>query len=100
MKSQLEYPEQGFFDEILSWIQETKPDKNLLSRKKLELCKKYNKKYVPTDIEVYLHASEKDTEIIKRYLQTKPVRTGSGVAVIATMTKPWNCPHGSCTLDR
>ncbi|MFH1133577.1 MAG: tRNA uridine(34) 5-carboxymethylaminomethyl modification radical SAM/GNAT enzyme Elp3 [Nanoarchaeota archaeon] len=30
-------------------------------------------------------------------LKTKPVRTGSGVAPIAIMTKPMPCPHGRCS---
>ncbi|MBD3208811.1 tRNA uridine(34) 5-carboxymethylaminomethyl modification radical SAM/GNAT enzyme Elp3, partial [Candidatus Woesearchaeota archaeon] len=52
---------------------------------------------IPTDIEVLLHAGKEELESIKPYLQTKPARTGSGVAVIATMTAPFPCPHGSCT---
>jgi len=29
-------------------------------------------------------------------LRMKPVRTISGVNVVAVMTKPWPCPHGKC----
>ncbi|MEM4637901.1 MAG: tRNA uridine(34) 5-carboxymethylaminomethyl modification radical SAM/GNAT enzyme Elp3 [Candidatus Woesearchaeota archaeon] len=85
----------NFYQEIISWIKENKPDKLSLSKKKRELSKKYSIE-MPTDINIYLHASKEDANIIRKYLQTKPTRTGSGVAVIATMTKPINCPHGSC----
>lgn len=85
----------NFYSEIIDWIKKEKPDKLTLSKKKRELSKKY-KIEMPTDITIYLHASKEDAKIIRGYLQTKPMRTGSGVAVIATMTKPINCPHGSC----
>lgn len=86
----------SFFTEIIEWIKESKPDKLELSKKKRELSKKYKIKDIPTDINIYLNATSEDANIIRGYLQTKPMRTGSGVAVIATMTKPINCPHGSC----
>ena len=85
-----------FYCEIIDWIKDVKPDKIKLSKHKKDLCKKYKIKDIPTDIEIYLHAGEPDSKIIRSYLQTKPTRTVSGVAVIATMTKPINCPHGSC----
>jgi elongator complex protein 3 len=85
-----------FYSEIIEWIKEHKPDKITLSKKKRELSKKFKIKDIPTDIEIYLNATSDDAKIIRRFLQTKPMRTGSGVAVIATMTKPINCPHGSC----
>jgi elongator complex protein 3 len=86
----------SFFPEIIEWIKENKPDKIKLSKHKKDLCKKYKVKEIPTDITIYLNATSEDAKIIRGYLQTKPMRTGSGVAVIATMTKPINCPHGSC----
>ncbi|MGV8150779.1 MAG: tRNA uridine(34) 5-carboxymethylaminomethyl modification radical SAM/GNAT enzyme Elp3 [Candidatus Woesearchaeota archaeon] len=86
----------SFFEEIIEWIKENKPDKVKLSKHKKDLCKKYKIKEIPTDITIYLNASKEDAKIIRGFLQTKPMRTGSGVAVIATMTKPINCPHGSC----
>jgi len=89
-------PDQNFFTEIILWIKENKPDKEKLSKHKKELCKKYKIKDIPTDIAIYLNSPKEDAKIIRTFLQTKPMRTGSGVTVIATMTKPINCPHGSC----
>ncbi|MCB9362886.1 tRNA uridine(34) 5-carboxymethylaminomethyl modification radical SAM/GNAT enzyme Elp3 [Candidatus Woesearchaeota archaeon] len=86
-----------YFEAIIAWIKEHKPNKDALMKKKMHFCKDFKLKKVPTDIEIYLNAKPEDLEVIKPYLQTKPGRTGSGVAVIATMTKPINCPHGTCT---
>jgi len=85
-----------FYSEIIDWIKEHRPDKEKLSKHKKDLCKKYKIKDIPTDINIYLNANPEDAKIIRTCLQTKPMRTGSGVTVIATMTKPINCPHGSC----
>ena len=85
-----------FYSEMIEWIKDNRPDKERLSRHKKDICKKHHIKDIPTDINIYLNATKDDAKIIRTCLQTKPMRTGSGVTVIATMTKPINCPHGSC----
>jgi elongator complex protein 3 len=87
-----------FFQEIINYVIESKPDKRTLMTKKIEFCKKHKVKKVPTDIEILLNAKQSDLPLLKKYLQTKPVRTISGVAVVAVMTKPFPCPHGRCTM--
>ena len=86
--------DQGFLSEILTYLKQ-KPNKNQIAKKKIELCRKYGLKKIPTDIELYLNLEE--TPELKKTLQTKPVRTISGVATIAIMTHPAKCPHGKCT---
>ncbi|MBS3142734.1 tRNA uridine(34) 5-carboxymethylaminomethyl modification radical SAM/GNAT enzyme Elp3 [Candidatus Woesearchaeota archaeon] len=86
-----------FFSELISWTEEHKPSKQLLAKKKLQLCKKYKRREIPTDVEIYLNTPKGQVGAVRQYLQTKPTRTGSGVAVVATMSKPGICPHGSCT---
>jgi elongator complex protein 3 len=44
------------------------------------------------DIIRYLPAGSK----YRRLLRVKPAKTASGVAVIAVMPKPYECPHGRC----
>jgi len=44
------------------------------------------------DIMRYLHDSR-----YRHLLMVKPTKTASGVAVIAVMPKPYECPHGKCT---
>ncbi|MFT4303437.1 MAG: tRNA uridine(34) 5-carboxymethylaminomethyl modification radical SAM/GNAT enzyme Elp3 [Candidatus Woesearchaeota archaeon] len=88
----------SYFEELIDWIKQEKPSKEKIAKKKVQLCKKHSRKIIPTDIEVYLQANSDDAKIIRKYLETKPTRTGSGVAIVATMTKPFVCPHGSCTF--
>jgi elongator complex protein 3 len=85
-----------YFQEIIKWIKLNKPSKDELAKKKVKLCKELSLKKIPTDIEIFLNAKSCDINKIKKYVETKPTRTGSGVAVVATMTKPSDCPHGSC----
>jgi elongator complex protein 3 len=85
-----------FFNEIIEYVKQHKPSKDKLMKEKVRLCSKHKTAKIPTDIEVLLHADKKDLAFLKKYLQTKPTRTISGVAVIAVMTKPMPCPHGKC----
>jgi len=62
-----------------------------------EICKKYKSKEFPSIRKILLSA--KPSQLARlRFLQTKPVRTISGVAPVAVMTKPFPCPHGKCTI--
>ncbi len=83
-----------FYQELIEAIKKNKLSKNEITRKKLELCKKYKIGRVPSDIQVLLHAPQQDISRLK--LVTKPVRTISGVATIALMTFPFACKHGKC----
>ncbi len=82
-----------FYQEITGILKKENLDKDKLSRLKIKLCKKYKLKKIPTDIEILLNIPEKYIPRLKKQLLTKPVRTISGVAVVAIMTKPFPCPH-------
>lgn len=81
--------------------------KNLLSlnnpsRKKVKseikkICSKYSLEKIPSNNEILSTVSETEFEYLKKILLKKPVKTSSGVAVIALMPKPYACPHGRCT---
>lgn len=73
---------------------DTNPSKDQISRKKVKLAGKHGMKKVPTDIEIYLNLDHPGR--YEKLLVTKPTRTISGVAVVALMTEPHVCPHGSC----
>jgi len=88
--------EKLFFGELIETIKNKKLKKDDLSRSKQILCKKYGITKVPTDIEILTHAKKEDLKILKKCLKTKPVRTISGVAVVAVMAEPSKCPHGKC----
>ncbi len=86
----------NYFEELIEQIKIEKPNKKKLNQMKINLCSKYKVKEMPTDIEILCNAKKEDNEFLKQYLMTKPTRTISGVAVIAVMSKPFNCPHGRC----
>jgi elongator complex protein 3 (tRNA carboxymethyluridine synthase) len=60
----------------------------------MEVASEYQLDTVPKNEHIipYLHDSR-----YRRLLMVKPTKTASGVAVIAVMPKPYECPHGKCT---
>lgn len=85
--------DKAYIDELLQKIKTKRPSKEHLSRIKIRLCSKYKLKSIPTDIEILLNLTQEQANKYKKYLTTKPIRTLSGIAVIAVMTKPFECPH-------
>ncbi|MBS3175495.1 tRNA uridine(34) 5-carboxymethylaminomethyl modification radical SAM/GNAT enzyme Elp3 [Candidatus Woesearchaeota archaeon] len=84
-------------ERIQELIAKIKPGIDLEKLKK-DLAKKYKLSKMPTNIEILEELNEKQKEFYKSYLITKPVRTLSGVAPLAVMTKPISCKHGKCTF--
>jgi elongator complex protein 3 len=85
------------YEEIVKEILE----KDLKTRSEIiklrdRLSKKYKPKKLPSLIQILMNAPEDKIKILKPRLLTKPVRTISGVAPLAIMTKPISCPHGKC----
>lgn len=89
--------DKDYFKAIVDYIKKEKPSKQALSKEKVRLCRDHSVDKIPSDIEILLNVDDEDISEIRQYLVTKPMRTGSGVAVIAVMTKPHKCPHGKCT---
>jgi len=85
-----------FCQEIISVLKQQPCEKELLLKLKSSLAKKHGLKTIPSDVGILLNASTSDIPQL-RSLTTKPVRTIAGVAPVAIMTKPSNCPHGRCT---
>ncbi len=90
--------QQAFYADIIEAIKQKRLSKMAVSKLKFKLCAKHKLKRVPTDIEIILNADDKDVPLLKRYLQTKPTRSISGVAVVAIMCRPHDCPHGRCSV--
>ncbi len=85
---------QAITEEILKSL-EHNPDIESVKR---DLAKKYRLKKFPTNIEILEELDDKQKNIYGNLLITKPVRTLSGVAPLAIMTKPIACVHGKCTF--
>ncbi|RLF48031.1 MAG: tRNA uridine(34) 5-carboxymethylaminomethyl modification radical SAM/GNAT enzyme Elp3 [Thermoplasmata archaeon] len=96
--SQLPTPEIKRIAEIIANEIEQGKIKNkedLLKFKKF-LARQYSLKRIPSDAEILSHIEGEKKEKVISILQRKPVRTISGVAIIAVMTSPYPCPHGRC----
>ncbi|MEK6921760.1 MAG: tRNA uridine(34) 5-carboxymethylaminomethyl modification radical SAM/GNAT enzyme Elp3, partial [Nanoarchaeota archaeon] len=88
----------SFYTDIISALIEKSHSKKQINQLKTKLCAKHHLKKIPTDIDIMLHATEKELKTIKKYLLTKPMRSRSGVTPIAVMSAPYSCPHGKCTF--
>lgn len=87
-----------FYKELIELIKNKDLSNKELTTLKRDLCIKHKLKKIPTNIQVLLNANTKDIENLRKKLLTKPVRSISGVAPIAIMTKPTLCPHGKCIM--
>jgi elongator complex protein 3 len=68
---------------------------------KKKISKKYHLNVVPSDADIFGHLPSLAPEMykdIQGLLRKKPVRTISGVAIVAVMTTPALCPHGHCII--
>ena len=71
-------------------------ERNQLDDEKRRLAIKFGLKRFIRNSEILKHASPSEKKIVKKLLQKKPARNISGVAVVAAMTRPHECPHGRC----
>jgi len=77
--------------------------KRQLEKLKLQIAREYKLKEIPRNSELlefyrkYYSPEERPQNEVEllRLLQKKPIRTMSGVSIVAVMTKPHNCP-GNC----
>ncbi len=69
--------------------------KKELDSHKLAAGKKFGISELPSNPDILMQSDEK-TEKLSKMLSIKPLRTLSGVAPVAIMTKPISCPHGTC----
>ena len=70
-------------------------DPKEINRIKFLAAKKYSLSKVPSNVDVLNFLRDKDPELVQKLI-TKPVRSLSGVVVVAIMTYPFECPHGRC----
>ncbi|UCH03200.1 MAG: tRNA uridine(34) 5-carboxymethylaminomethyl modification radical SAM/GNAT enzyme Elp3 [Candidatus Bathyarchaeota archaeon] len=67
-----------------------------INKLKTQVCKKYSLNHIPSNSEILAFAANDEREKLRSFLQLKPIRSLSGVNVIAVMSKPFDCPHGKC----
>lgn len=66
-----------------------------LDRLKLRIGKQLGMQNIPTNPDILARSGVR-SKALAELLSIKPLRTLSGVAPVAIMTKPANCPHGTC----
>lgn len=70
-----------------------------LHKLKTEASSKFCLSKVPTNLEILESALTPDErKKLLPILRRKPIRTISGVSVVAVMTSPEKCPHGKCIM--
>ncbi len=69
--------------------------KELLTVKR-EICREIGMNNIPKNGEILNYFSQEEREKYASIMVSKPVRVLSGVNVVAVMTKPYDCPHGTC----
>ncbi|MGC8533130.1 MAG: tRNA uridine(34) 5-carboxymethylaminomethyl modification radical SAM/GNAT enzyme Elp3 [Candidatus Parvarchaeum sp.] len=72
-----------------------KNKKELLILKR-EVCREIGISNIPKNGEILNYFSQQERERYANIMVSKPVRVLSGVNVVAIMTKPYDCPHGTC----
>ena len=78
-------------------LQINEPTKTNAKSEIKRICTKYSLDKIPKNYEILSTVDGKSYEKLQKILLKKPVKTASGVAVIALMPKPYACPHGRCT---
>ena len=61
------------------------------------VCTKYSLERIPRNNEILSMVNPANFKKLQNILLTKPVKSASGVAVVAIMPKPFACPHGRCS---
>jgi len=73
------------------------PTKGQIKEEIRKTCGKYSLDRMPKSHEILSMVKGDEFSRLRKVLLKKPIKTGSGVAVIALMPKPYACPHGRCT---
>ena len=71
-------------------------DKRTLLSEKRRICESLSTAEIPKNGEILSNLDKAYISKFSEILKSKPVRTLSGVTVVALMTKPFDCPHGVC----
>lgn len=68
-----------------------------LTKLKTSISRKYKLAKMPKLVDIIASLPENYKEKLTPYLKAKPIRTASGIAVVAVMCKPHRCPHIALT---
>lgn len=95
-KTQLHTDSEVIYRQIIDRLMDTScPTKDDLNKIKIEICRKFHIP-IPKNSEILSFLKVEEQTNLLQILRHKPVRTISGVNVVAVMTAPSDCPHGKC----
>lgn len=78
-------------------IKEKIKDRKEVNIIKRNTCREFHLKKIPTNAEILELANDDERIFLEPLLRKKPIRTLSGIAIVAVMSKPFPCPHGRCS---
>jgi hypothetical protein len=78
-------------------LQHMPPSPSLYCAALPQIARKYGLTRQPKLVEMIAAVPEEHKAILLPQLRAKPVRTASGIAVVAVMSKPHRCPHIATT---
>lgn len=88
---------EAYAQAVLGSLREDPPrSKDAVQVRKQRLAKAHGLSGVPRDSELLQRLPDADREALEGFLRKKPTRSASGVAIIAVMSSPARCPHGTC----
>lgn len=67
-----------------------------LEKAKHQACRDYNLKGFMSNSQILKKATPAERTVLAPLIKKKPTRTLSGVAIVAVMCRPHECPHGRC----
>lgn len=67
-----------------------------LEKIKRKVCREFDLEKFMSNIDILDYTSIDEKEVVANVLRKKPTRTISGVAIVAVMCHPHDCPHGRC----
>ncbi len=92
-------PLDSFLKDLIEILRDHPPAaRDELRKMRRKLSKKYHLKEAPGDAKLRTMLPKDLVDQLGPLLRRKPTRTLSGVAPVAIMTPPANCPHGVCTF--
>jgi elongator complex protein 3 len=85
------------YREIIEYLMKNpKASKKDVNKAKILMVSRYGLMKTPSNSELISRLKPHERNRLLPILRLKEVRTISGVAVVATVTKPHSCPHGKC----
>ncbi len=93
VKNNMEKACRIIIDDIISGKISTKQE---LEIEKRQLCRELKLNKFMSNADILEFTTPQEKEIVSSILKKKPTRTLSGVAIVAVMCHPHECPHGRC----